>query len=144
MVTDMRIFRWDTYPLPINSPLPYSGSNSSWGIVPAWGYAVVVESTTSIPQGAIMWGFWPTSSALTDLKLEAAEPKGHWIETSGHRQRLMHLYNRYNEVQRPPVAVSSPFSSFTQEELEVMAWTTLFGAVGESSYLLSHHVFSPS
>ncbi|KAL5353806.1 hypothetical protein ACLOAV_001848 [Pseudogymnoascus australis] len=134
--------RWDTYPVPTASPTPYNDT-SSWGIVPAWGYAVVVESTiTSILQGAVLWGYWPTSTASTDLKLQATEPKGHWIEISDHRQKLMHIYNRYIEVSKSSVSLSSP--GFGTEELEDMAWNALFRGVWEGAYLLSQHVFSPS
>ncbi|KFY61870.1 hypothetical protein V496_04829 [Pseudogymnoascus sp. VKM F-4515 (FW-2607)] len=133
---------WDTYPVPTASPTPYNDT-SSWGIVPAWGYAVVVESTiTSILQGAVLWGYWPTSTASTDLKLQATEPKGHWIEISDHRQKLMHIYNRYIEVSKSSVSLSSP--GFGTEELEDMAWNALFRGVWEGAYLLSQHVFSPS
>ena len=68
--------RWDTYPLPTASPAPYNDV-ASWGIVPAWGYAIVIESTTSIPEGTVLWGFWPTSTVPADLQLKATEPKGH-------------------------------------------------------------------
>ncbi|KFY46199.1 hypothetical protein V494_00551 [Pseudogymnoascus sp. VKM F-4513 (FW-928)] len=133
---------WDTYPVPTTSPTPYNDT-SSWGIVPAWGYAVVLESTiTSILQGTVLWGFWPTSTAPTDLKLQEAEPKGHWIEISDHRQELMHLYNRYIEV--PKSSVSLPSPGFGTVESEDMAWNALFRGLWEAAYLLSQHVFSPS
>ncbi|OBT63875.1 hypothetical protein VE03_06620 [Pseudogymnoascus sp. 23342-1-I1] len=124
------------------SPTPYNDT-SSWGIVPAWGYAVVLESTiTSILQGAVLWGFWPTSTAPTDLKLQATEPKGHWIEISDHRQKLMHIYNRYIELPRSSVSLPSP--SFTTGELGDMASNALFRGVWEGAYLLSQYVFSSS
>lgn len=133
--------RWDTYPVPNTSPPPYN-DDSSWGIVPAWGYAVVIESTTQIPQGTVIWGFWPTSTVPVDLKLKAAEPRGQWIEISEHRQKLMHLYNRYIELPRPPVSTLS--LDFGKDELETMAWNALFRGVWEGSYLLSQYVFSPN
>jgi len=110
--------------------------------VPAWGYAVVTESTASIPTGTVVWGYWPTSATLTDLKLKAAEPKGHWIEISDHRQKIANLYNRYTEVATPPVSLSSP--KFENGEWDRMAWSSLFCGVWEGAYLLSQHVFSPN
>ena len=141
VVTELRNSRWDTYPVPTASPAPYN-DNSSWGIVPAWGHAIVVESTTLIPQGTVMWGFWPTSTVPTDLQLIATEPKGQWIEISDHRQKLMHIYNRYIELPKSPVSLSFP--DFGKDELEHMAWAALFRGVWEGAYLLSQHVFSPS
>lgn len=124
------------------SPTPYNDI-SSWGIVPAWGYAVVLESTiTSILQGAVLWGFWPTPTAPTDLKLQATEPKGRWIEISGHRRKLMHIYNRYIELSKSSVSLSSP--SFGNKELEDMAWNALFRGVWEGAYFLSQHIFRPA
>ena len=89
-----------------------------------------------------MWGFWPTSTVPTDLNLKATEPKGQWIEISDHRQKLMHIYNRYIELPKPPVSLSSP--GFGEDELEHMAWNALFRGPWEGAYLLNQHVFSPS
>ena len=138
---DLQKSRWDTYPVPTTSPTPYN-DGSSWGIVPAWGYAIVVESTSQIPQGTVMWGFWPTSTVPVDLKLKATEPKRHWIEMSDHRQKLMHLYNRYIEV--PQARVSVSFPHLETDDFEYMAWSGLFRGVLEGAYLLNQHVFSPN
>lgn len=88
-----------------------------------------------------MWGFWPTSTVPTDLKLKATEPKGQWIEVSDRRQKLMHIYNRYIEIPKSPISLSS--SDFEKDVLEHMAWASLFRGVWEGAYLLSQHVFSP-
>jgi hypothetical protein len=89
-----------------------------------------------------MWGFWPTSTVPTDLKLKGTEPKGHWIEISDHRQKLMHIYNRYIELPQNPVSLSSP--SLGNDELQSMALNSLFRGVWEGAYLLSQYVFSPN
>ncbi len=141
IVIDLGNFRWDTYHVPTTSPAPYNDI-STWGIVPAWGYAVVLESSTSMPPGTVIWGFWPTSTVPTDLRLKATEPKGHWIEISGRRQKLMNTYNRYIEQSQPPISLSSP--RFAEHELERMAWNALFRGVWEGAYLLNQHVFSPN
>ncbi|KAJ5708531.1 hypothetical protein N7488_008332 [Penicillium malachiteum] len=86
---------WDAYPVQENYPAPYNDS-SIWGIAPAWGFASVEE--TKIPNLApetLLFGFWPTSAAPIDLKLEQSTPNGHWIETSEYSQTLMPLYNRF-------------------------------------------------
>ena len=90
----------------------------------------------------MVWGFWPTSTVPVDLQLKATEPKGHWIETTETRQKLMSTYNRYMEVPSSPVSMSSP--EFGEDELEHMAWNALFRGVWEGAYLLSQYVFSPN
>ena len=126
--------------MPTACPAPYNDV-ASWGIVPAWGYAIIIKSTTSIPEGTVLWGFWPTSTVPTDLRLKATEPKGHWIEITETRQKLMNTYNRYIEVPRSPHTSSSPI--FGGDEIEHMAWNALFRGVWEGAYLLSQYVFSP-
>ena len=122
-----RQLRWDTYPVPSAAPAPYN-DQSAWGIVPAWGYGTVLESTTDIAPGSTLWGFWPTSGLPTDLTLIPGEPRGHWIEVSEHRQRLMTYYNRYEVVQ--------------EDDRDNMAWAA--SMIWGAGYLLSEYVFSPT
>ncbi|KAB8236846.1 uncharacterized protein BDW43DRAFT_307861 [Aspergillus alliaceus] len=97
-------------------------------LLPAWGYATVLESTTDIALGSTLWGFWPTSGLPTDLTLVPGKPSGHWIEVSEHRKQLMTYYNRY-------VAVS-------EDDWEQMAWTAAFRAIWGAGYLPSEYFFS--
>ncbi|KAJ5306868.1 hypothetical protein PENANT_c003G02266 [Penicillium antarcticum] len=135
---------WDAYPVSENYPAPYNDP-SAWGIVPAWGYATVEETTIpELPKGTVLYGFWPTTSTPTDLHLKPGKPTGHWIEISGHRQKMMPLYNRYtvtatSNTINDLVTKTPPPSA--QEELERMAWTTLFIG-GVAGYVLSEYVFS--
>ncbi|KAF5861147.1 hypothetical protein ETB97_000587 [Aspergillus alliaceus] len=71
-------------------------------LLPAWGYATVLESTTDIALWSTLWGFWPTSGLPTDLTLVPGKPSGHWIEVSEHRKQLMTYYNRYVAVTSVP------------------------------------------
>ncbi|OAA76129.1 hypothetical protein LEL_05813 [Akanthomyces lecanii RCEF 1005] len=96
---------WDTYPVPECCPAPYS-NRDDWGIVPAWGYADVVESTIdTIATGSLLWGFWPASGHAVQLQLEAKELPGHWKETSEHRGRLMTVYNHYQQTKESDARV---------------------------------------
>ncbi len=95
-----------------------------------------------MPPGTVIWGFWPTSTSPTNLRLKATEPKGHWIEISDRRQKLMSYYNRYIEQSLNPVSLSSP--TFAEHDLERMAWNALFRGVWEGAHLLCQHVFSPN
>lgn len=129
-VTDSH--RWKTYPVPPTAPSPYN-DQSSWGIVPAWGYATVTESNVpGIPPDSLIWGYWPTSTSPTLLCLEPSDPEGHWVEVSSHREQLMPIYNRYEHV--------LPDEG---KELDERAWGALFRGVWVAGYLLSEYVFPP-
>ncbi|KAF6800999.1 hypothetical protein CSOJ01_12095 [Colletotrichum sojae] len=89
---------WSTWPVPLDAPAPYH-NRAEWGIVPAWGFAKVLDSTIeAIPVGSLLYGSWPTSSHPVDLKLEPHDAEGHFREVSEHRQGLGSIYNRYNLV----------------------------------------------
>ncbi|KAJ5388849.1 hypothetical protein N7509_011390 [Penicillium cosmopolitanum] len=105
---------WDTYPVPAELPQPYN-DQKSWGIVPAWGYGVVVESTTNITPGTILWGFWPTASMTVTLKLEPCEPRGFWSELS---------------------------SLIDKDTLKRLSWISVFRPTWQTGYLLSRHTFT--
>ncbi|KAJ5193363.1 hypothetical protein N7449_009505 [Penicillium cf. viridicatum] len=137
---------WDAYPVSKDYPAPYNDP-SVWGIVPAWGYATVEETTIpELPKGTLLYGFWPTTSTPTDLRLQRGSPEGHWIETSDHRQQLMPLYNRYTATATTtPISelttTLNPLSRSARDELDRMAWTTLFIG-GVAGFVLSEYVFS--
>lgn len=89
---------WDVYPVPESSPVPFN-NRQEWGIVPAWGYGRVLETTIdAVAVGSLLWGMWPTSAHAVDLQLTAAEPNGHWSEISPHRSQLMTVYNQYEQT----------------------------------------------
>ncbi|CAL5867249.1 uncharacterized protein PFLUO_LOCUS1464 [Penicillium psychrofluorescens] len=127
---------WDTYPVSENYPAPYNDS-SAWGIVPAWGFATIQESNIpDLPNGTMLYGFWPTSNALTDLKLVPSEPQGYWTEVSEHRKQLMTIYNIYC------VEPSSSDTFNTPDALERLGWSSVFRAIWSAGYVLNEHVFS--
>ncbi len=126
---------WDTYPVPKYVGSPYN-DHTRYGTVSGWGYAKVLESTTSITTGTLLKGYFPFSTIPTDLQLTAAPVLGHWIETSPHRAEVMPFYHRY-------FASSSLFSSaLSNHELDSLAWDSLIGVLWECSYLFNHFVFS--
>ncbi|KAJ5093929.1 hypothetical protein N7456_009790 [Penicillium angulare] len=118
---------WDTYPVADYYPTPYNNP-ADWGIAPARGHATVEESNIpDLVPGTVLQGFWPTSAALTDLKLEASLPAGHWVEISEHRQKLMPLYNRYVHVPESLENISRTQSldSAEQEKIDRLAWPSV-------------------
>ncbi|KAL4744709.1 hypothetical protein BDW72DRAFT_77305 [Aspergillus terricola var. indicus] len=121
---------WDAYPVPQSAPAPYNNS-AEWGIVPAWGLATVLESTLpEIPQGTVLFGFWPTGSHAVDLELTPSELDGHWKEVSEHREHLMPLYNRYRVFD-------------TQgKDVAEFAWDAAVGTIFIAGYLMSEYIFT--
>ncbi|MDZ4371833.1 MAG: DUF2855 family protein [Phenylobacterium sp.] len=65
-----------------------------WGVLPAWGFATVVESRCeALPVGERFWGFLPMASHLV---VEPGEFGGRWFaDVAEHRQGLADVYNRY-------------------------------------------------
>ncbi|KAK3399338.1 hypothetical protein B0T20DRAFT_197885 [Sordaria brevicollis] len=155
---------WSAYPVPTGTKLRPSSStattaaaaksqqhqdeqgedlNKKWGIVPAWGYAAVLESThASIEKGSLLWGFWPTSSHIFDLTLShftasengQQQPETHFQEVSEHRKGLMGMYNRYVLV-TPPSPVELDLDS------DLAAETVLARPVFECGVLLESYTF---
>ncbi|RDW76866.1 DUF2855 family protein [Aspergillus mulundensis] len=123
---------WDAYPLPDAWPAPYE--NQTWGIVPAWGFAVVLETTVpDITPGTTLFGLWPTSSCPVDLELTTADPQlpGHWQEVSPHRQTLASFYNRYTIVDTK------------DRDLDTLAWDAVVYPTWGAGYILSEYIFPP-
>lgn len=119
---------WDTYPVPDASPTPFN-NREEWGIVPAWGYGRVLESTNdAIAPGTLLWGMWPTSEHAVDLQLEAIEPSGHWSERSAQRSKLMTVYNTYEQVD--------------EIDAQAMRMTALCKPLWQGPHLLNTSVFS--
>ncbi|KAL2784941.1 hypothetical protein BJX66DRAFT_315868 [Aspergillus keveii] len=124
---------WDTYPVPENAPAPYN-DRTAWGVVPAWGFATVLESTIpEITSETKIWGYWPASAHVVDLTLSKNEddPETHWIETSLHRAAVLPLYNRY--------IIST--SDTTDEARH--AWESAVRPIWQCGYVLSEYVFTP-
>ncbi|KAL3451129.1 hypothetical protein BJX65DRAFT_321864 [Aspergillus insuetus] len=122
---------WDTYPVPLDAPAPYN-DRTAWGIVPAWGFATVLESTIpEITSETKIWGYWPASAHVVDLTLSKNkdDPETHWIETSPHRAAVLPLYNRYI------------ISSSTDESQH--AWESAVRPIWQCGYVLSEYVFTP-
>lgn len=120
---------WNTYPVPAILPAPYN-DQKLWGIVPAWGYGKVVESKdASLPEGTLIWGYWPTSDLPVDFAFEPAAEKGYLWEVSAHRKVLMSVYNFYELVGE----VAAP---------EERSWRSAAMAVWQAGYFLGQFGFA--
>ncbi|KAI4233073.1 MAG: hypothetical protein L6R40_007196 [Gallowayella cf. fulva] len=130
------------FPVPSSAPAPFNDTEA-YGIVPAWGYAVVLESTVKgIEEGKMMWGCWPLSTFPVVLSLERAVQGGHWMERSPHREELMSLYNRYilscTSLPLLDYINTHPPSS----KLQLLAKTAMVKPLWEAAYLLNRFVFA--
>jgi hypothetical protein len=130
---------WDTYPVPASLPAP-NNDRSRYGIVGAWGYGVVLESSTSLVPGTQLKGYFPISTLPTVLRLVPAAAQGHWKETSRHREKLFPLYQRYIAAGTSPSAASLTSS----QPLAGFAWDVMLGVLWECAYLLNRLSFPSS
>lgn len=134
--------RWDAYPVPKTAPAPYN-DNTQWGIVPSWGFGIALEShISSLRPGALLFGYWPTASAPVDLKLQASEAHGQWAEVSKHREQVMPVYNQYHEKGYNDLPKTVGLVDLPQDQLNHMAWVSLFGAIWQTGFLLNRHTFT--
>lgn len=128
---------WDTYPVPLSLPPPYH-DRDRYGIVGAWGYATVLESSiASLVPGTFLRGYLPVSTLPTVLQLAPAGAKGHWIESSPHREKLFPLYQRYVVAD----SIDSTIDLASPHKLDSLAWDVVLGVLWECGYLLNRFCF---
>jgi hypothetical protein len=67
------------------------------GVVPAWGFATVVDSkATDLPKGTRLYGFFPTARHL--ILTPEVRPGGMIRDNAEHRRSLPAVYNNYQVV----------------------------------------------
>jgi NADPH:quinone reductase-like Zn-dependent oxidoreductase len=75
---------WSFFPAP----------DPSWGRVPVWGFATVIESKAAgVKPGTRVYGYLPISAAF-DLSPTRIGPAG-FLDGAAHRQGLAPIYNTY-------------------------------------------------
>jgi len=123
---------WDAFPVPDFLPTPYNDPNA-YGTVPVWGYAEIISSRTAgLETGAILYGFFPSSTLPVDLQLTPTQPAGHFIDTTPHRQSLWSYYHRYT--------LAPANLDFTSPQV---ARELVFKPLFECSHALNAHVLGP-
>ena len=79
----------------------YYPAEGSWGKVPVWGCADVVESRCAqVPVGDRLWGFFPMASHAVLQPGKVREDQ--FLDVAGHRQALPALYNGYRRTLAEP------------------------------------------
>ena len=72
-------------------------SDESWGVIPVWAFADVVESNNeAVPVGDRLYGYFPPATSLVIEPSRISDNA--LIDNIDHRQKLPPLYNRYNRV----------------------------------------------
>ncbi len=102
-VTGESIGYWGYFPTEVAAAAP---DHSTWGKVPAWGFADVVESRCAeLPVGERLWGFLPMASHLTVTpgKVTAAN----FFDFAAHREKLPRLYNQYHRTANDPAMMQT-------------------------------------
>lgn len=83
----------------------FPGADPAWGIVPAWGFATVVQSEhPEVTVGEEIFGFLPMARHLI-LEPHEVEP-GWFSDRFEHRSDLHPWYNRYYRTDDDPASVA--------------------------------------
>ena len=131
---------YDIYPLSSNTPAPYNNSEV-YGRISAWGYAEILESTVSeIKPGQTIFGYFPISTGVEDIRVEYAEAQGQRINEQlivldEHRQHLWKIYNR--------LTLCAPLSEIEQNPgIHALGYDSLMQSLFGTSYNMSTYVFA--
>jgi hypothetical protein len=131
---------YDIYPLPSNTPEPYSDS-ATYGRVSAWGYAQIVESTVpGITKGQSVYGYLPIGTGTEDVYIEHATHQGKRVKDQiivldEHRQHLWKIYNRYQ--------VCAPLKELEDSKgVDSLGWDALMQPLFNTAYNLSTYGFA--
>ena len=80
---------------------PTGADADGWGIIPAWGFAEVIDSTVDdLPLGDRLFGYFPTATRL-DMTPARISRQG-FLDDAAHRSHLPPAYNRYSRVHGEP------------------------------------------
>ncbi|GAB5413866.1 MAG: DUF2855 family protein [Congregibacter sp.] len=109
---------------------PAGSDTDSWGVIPVWGFADVIESRCEdLPEGQRLYGYFPPGDELIihPSKVKTAS----LFDASEHRATLPPLYNRYQRV---------PARAAANREQEVLQ--ALFGPLYNTSFCLFDQIMN--
>lgn len=92
---------WQFFPVAQQAGDP-TGSDAPWGIIPVWGFGVVVETTCDgVAEGERLYGYWPMAS---DVVLQPARVTAEsFFDAAPHRAALHPVYNQYLRCATDPL-----------------------------------------
>lgn len=95
--------------------------DEAWGMIPVWGFATVVESTTTeVAVGDRFYGYYPMASHAV-LQPTRVSAQG-FMEGSAHRAGLHGVYNQYTRTSTDPLY--TPDSEGLQSLLRPLFFTS--------------------
>lgn len=115
-------------------PAPDLGDGRSWGRVPVWGFADVVESrSAAVPEGDRWFGYFPMSTELvvTPTRVSASA----LVDGSPHRAALPVVYNQYRRCSGDP-----GYSPGLEAE-QMIYWPLFFTSFLIDDFLADHDMF---
>jgi hypothetical protein len=79
----------------------YPTGDKATGIIPVWGFGVVVQSAhPGVGVGERLYGYWPMASHAVLEPIKLAE--GSFTDGAAHRKDLHPVYNNYTRINRDP------------------------------------------
>jgi len=121
---------WEAFPAADADP----GDDVTWGRVPVWGFAEVVESRSSnVGVGERLFGFLPMSTELVITPGKANEAEV--TDTSPHRAVLAGPYNAYRRC------ATDPAYRADREELQMLLYPLYFTSFVIDDFLADNDDF---
>lgn len=112
---------WQFFPVAPDGDAPV-GDGAAWGIVPVWGFGVVVQTRCAgVAVGERLYGYWPMAShaVLQPVRVSAEG----FFDGAPHRAGLHAVYNQYLRCAVDPLhtAASEPLEALLRP-LFLTAW----------------------
>ena len=123
---------WNFFPASEAEP-----ESRSWGRVPVWGFADVVESRVAqIEPGRRVYGYWPMS---TELVVEPGRfDEGGFHDLAEHRRPMAGAYNRYSFTDTDPIY------RLDREAHQTVLWPLFFTSFLLDDFLADNDSFGAS
>ena len=116
---------------------PTAESADSWGRVPVWGFADVIESEVADLQPATrVYGYFPMSTELV-VRPGRIDDRG-FTDLAPHRQSLPSVYNRYS------FSRSELIYSPDREPQQMLLWPLFITSFVIDDFLGDHQLFGAS
>jgi Protein of unknown function (DUF2855) len=113
------------------------GAGDSWGRVPVWGFADVIESEVAgLHRSTRVYGYFPMSTELV-VRPGRIDDRG-FTDLAAHRQPLSSVYNRYS------FSRSEPIYSPDREPQQTLLWPLFITSFVVDDFLGDHQLFGAS
>lgn len=123
---------WQFFPVPEEQAA--GAASSPWGIIPVWGFGVVVETRCAgVSAGERLYGYWPMASHAV-LQPVRESPQG-FYDGAKHRAHLHPVYNQYLRC------AVDPLHTPDQEGLEALLRPLFLTAWLIDDFLADHQFF---